>query len=137
MLSMATNGHRCMKDQSIRAVPSHKKRSLQSACIVDVDKSAGSIALHMGLQRLILEVERYFMLVEQVWQNQMRGTTITKAVEELDQVEDGYGSERTICCSYDLLRCGMAWPMPESLAFFTGYDACQRSVLKKMHVMFP
>ena len=98
---------------------------------------ARDIALHMGLQRLILEVERYIMLVEQVWQNQMRGATKTKVVEDLDQVEDGYGSERTICCSYDLLRCGMASPMPESLAFFTGYDACQRSVLKKMHVMFP
>ena len=53
---------------------------------------ARDIALHMGLQRLILEVERYIMLVKQVWQNQMRGTTITKVVEELDQVEDGYGS---------------------------------------------
>ena len=43
MLAMATNGHHCMKDQSIRAVPSRPKRSVQSACIVDVDKWAGSI----------------------------------------------------------------------------------------------
>ena len=43
MFAMATNGHHCMKDQSIRAVPSRPKRSVQSACIVDVDKSAGSI----------------------------------------------------------------------------------------------